>query len=272
MLKVFEKYSKEKEILDWLEKFDRNSSTNQYTISDDGVIGVDGDVDIKESKIKSIPYQFGQVTGSFDCRYNQLTNLRGVPSNVGGSFYCSVNELTNLQYAPSSVGGEFGCAYNQLTSLKGCPSIVGGSFWCFDNQLISLQYAPSSVGGYFRCSNNELINLQHAPSTVGGKFYCFGNKFQNMGDLVGLPKVIKGRFECGIPEAEILGADLLANVILPNYEIFEDMDILYEEAGEKYYQPNALRGFIRQEAPSMLSKVNLKEIENKFIKIGYTIS
>jgi hypothetical protein len=250
MLKVFEKFSKEQEILDWLIKFDINFSSNEYTISVDGVIDVAGNVDISEKNLESVPYKFGEVTGDFDCYFNKLTSLQGFPSSVGGDFYCHRNQLTSLQYAPSSVGGDF---------------------WCGNNQLTSLQYAPASVGGSFSCVNNQLTNLQYAPASVGGDFSCSKNKFRNLGDLVGLPKFIGGDFNCGIPEETIFGYKLVGDVIAPNYDIFKDMNILYEEAGEKYYQPNALRGFIRQESPSYLTKINLKEIENKFREIGYTI-
>jgi hypothetical protein len=209
MLKVFEKYNKEKEIRDWLEKNDLKCADNVYTITDDGIINVKGYVDISSRNLLSIPYQFGEVSGYFWCSSNKLTSLQGSPSSVGYSFLCEDNELTSLQYAPSSVGSDFHCRRNKLTSL---------------------------------------------------------------GDLVGIPKFIGGDFRCDILASAVFGVDLLANVILPNYEIFEDMDVIYGEDYRICYQPNAFRAFVRQEAPSYLSKINLKEIEEKFRKIGYTIA
>jgi hypothetical protein len=297
MIKVFEKFSKEQEILTWLEQNDKNCASNSYSISDDGIIDVEGDVDIMRKELTSIPYQFGEVSGYFKCSVNQLTSLRGCPSSVGGSFLCSNNQLTSLQGCPSTVGGNFWCGDNQLTSLQYAPSSVGGSFGCSNNKLPNLQYAPASVGGafdcsknelnslqgcpstvggYFDCSNNKLTSLKYAPSSVGEWFWCFDNQFHNLGDLVGIPKFIGGDafggyFKSDIPEVDIFGYKLVGDIIAPNYGEFEAMDVLYEESGKKYYQPNALKKFLRQESPSYLSKVNLKEIESKFKELGYEI-
>jgi hypothetical protein len=208
MIKLFESYNKEKEILDWLEKFDENFYTNEYTISNGGIIDVCGAVDISKKNLKSILYKFGEVTGFFSCSDNKLTSLQYAPVSVGGSFYCQRNKLTSLQYAPASVGGDF---------------------------------------------------------------ICYENQFRNLGDLVGLPKSIGGKLYCYIPEADIFGKDLLSHVILPNYGEFEAMDVIYVEAGIKYYQPNAFRKFLRQESPSTYSTINYKEIGVKFGECGYVI-
>ena len=77
--------------------------------------------------------------GSFNCSYNELTSLEGVPRHIDVGIYCSHNELTSLEGAPSHVNGNFDCSYNKLTSLEGAPSRVNGGFDCFDNKLTSLK-------------------------------------------------------------------------------------------------------------------------------------
>ena len=90
-----------------------------------------------------------EVTGTFNCRDNDLTNLRGAPHTVGGSFFCNRNNLTSLKGSPHTVGGSFACTNNNLTSLEGCPITVSGSFYCSGNNLTSLEGIPKTVGGTF---------------------------------------------------------------------------------------------------------------------------
>lgn len=122
------------EIIKWL----RLMEIENYTINDDLVVDVAGDVSIDNKQLKEIPVQFG---------------------NVAGHFYCYDNQLTSLEHCPSSVGGEFLCDNNKLTSLEHCPKLVGEDFYCSDNNLSSLKHCPSSVGGEFLCYNNELTDL-----------------------------------------------------------------------------------------------------------------
>ncbi len=77
-----------------------------------------------------------KVTGNFYCEGNELTSLKGCPSEVGGNFRCDDNnDLTSLEGCPKKVGGDFDCSRDKLTSLKGCPSEVGGDFDCSNNKV-----------------------------------------------------------------------------------------------------------------------------------------
>ena len=70
-----------------------------------------------------------EVTRSFSCSNNNLTNLKGAPHTVGGSFACTNNNLTSLEGCPITVSGSFYCSGNNLTSLEGIPKTVGGNFY-----------------------------------------------------------------------------------------------------------------------------------------------
>ena len=157
----------------------------------DGKLNVNGDVELDE--VKSLPFDFGVVTGCFECSYNQLTSLQGAPEKVGEDFLSNGNQLTSLQGAPKEVGGNFYCNNNQLTSLEGAPEKVEGDFRCHKNQLISLQGAPKEVGEDFDCSYNQLTSLEGAPKKVGGDFFCEKNQLTS---LEGAPEEIGGNFEC----------------------------------------------------------------------------
>ena len=154
-LKIYENYQTEEEIA----KICKEYGIENWSINEDGLVDVDGDVDLRDMSLKKLPLKFGKVTGDFDCYYNQLTTLEGAPETVGGSFDCEGNNLTTLKSAPHSVSGSFNCGNNQLTTLEGAPEIVGGSFQCSYNQLTTLEDAPHSVGGNFYSYGNPLPSL-----------------------------------------------------------------------------------------------------------------
>jgi hypothetical protein len=136
-----------------------------YTIND-GLVDVDGDVNISNKSLTKLPLKFGKVKGYFDCSYNKLVSLEGAPKSVNGDFYCYNNQLVSLEGAPESVGGNFYCSHNKLVSLEGAPNSVGGYFYCSNNQLVSLEGAPNSVGGDFYCQNNKLVSLESCPLNI----------------------------------------------------------------------------------------------------------
>jgi hypothetical protein len=139
------------EIKRWLDSM----GIENYTIHPDGTVDVDGDVNISDKNLISIPIQFGTVTGIFTCACNRLTSLTGSPRKVGGDYFCSDNQLTSLRGSPREVGGNFWCDYNQLSSLFGSPSIIGGNFVCSNNQLGSRKGGPRTVGGRVYCHQNK---------------------------------------------------------------------------------------------------------------------
>jgi hypothetical protein len=153
-------------------------SIKNYTIKD-GLVNVDGDVDLYDKKLTKLPLKFGEVSGDFYCSYNQLTSLEGAPTRVGGNFTCSFNKLTSLEGAPTRVVGDFDCYENRLTSLEGAPSRVGGYFSCSLNQLTSLEGAPEVVEKEFYCSNNKLTSLKGGSKVRGTRYWAFNNQLIN---------------------------------------------------------------------------------------------
>ncbi|MBR5297483.1 MAG: hypothetical protein IKU29_06420, partial [Parabacteroides sp.] len=83
-------------IKQWIQKNCR--TIDKYTIKDN-IVNVDGDV-ILSVHVKEIPFQFGEVTGSFQCMSTLMTNLKGSPRKCG-AFYCNYcSHLTSLEGAP----------------------------------------------------------------------------------------------------------------------------------------------------------------------------
>lgn len=106
---------------------------DKYDFDSNGFLNVHQSVNLASSKLTSLPFKFGKVSGDFNCFDNNLASLEG---------------------APREVGGDFNCSYNELASLEGAPLRVGGSFYCYDNNLHSLEGAPREVGGDFGCAFN----------------------------------------------------------------------------------------------------------------------
>jgi hypothetical protein len=100
----------------WLSKY----NITNYTINDDLTVDVDGNVDLRYKNITKLPFQFGNVSGYFDCSHTKLSSLKNCPISVQYFFSCACNRgnLTSLQYCPIYVGGDFYCHYNSLSSIK----------------------------------------------------------------------------------------------------------------------------------------------------------
>ncbi|MBQ8870041.1 MAG: PcfJ domain-containing protein [Alphaproteobacteria bacterium] len=69
-----------------------------------------GMLDLSGIGLKKLPdMSHIEVTGSFICDRNHLTDLKGAPYKVGGSFFVSSNSLKSLEGAPIYVGEDFYC-------------------------------------------------------------------------------------------------------------------------------------------------------------------
>lgn len=119
-----------------------------FTIDEDGLLIVDGNVKIYNTKLTRLPFRFKYVYGNFIICSNKLTTLQGSPIFVAGDFNCCDNNLTSLRYAPKEVFS-FQCHENQLTSLKGLPKLIPGDFLCTFNKLTNLVGVSKEIGGVF---------------------------------------------------------------------------------------------------------------------------
>jgi hypothetical protein len=160
----------------------------------DGVVNVDGDVIICKSKLTELPFQFGKVTGNFNCSENRLKSLKGSPYYVGGDFECNKNTyLKSLEFGPKEVLGSFDAQQSGLTSLKGSPDKVGLDFSVYDNKITSLEHCTPYIGRDFDCSMNLLNTLEFGPGYVGRCYDCSINQLTN---LIGSPDKVEWKFNC----------------------------------------------------------------------------
>ena len=130
-----------------------------YTINDDGVVDVDGGVDLNGYGLTELPLKFGKVTGNFTCKENQLTSLYGSPHTVGRNFNADSNKLTNLKGCPKIIVRHFRFLSNKIDSLKDGPEMVGEDYECDDNLIYNLDGFDTKFGGEFYCDNNPLDSI-----------------------------------------------------------------------------------------------------------------
>lgn len=131
--------------------FDKFLKANRMIKNEDGTYDINDDVHLESMNLTSLldlPYKIRKINGTFNCSYNGLTNLEGLPI-ITKHFNCSFNKLTSLEGCPKKINGTFMCNKNSLTSLKGCPNIITSVFNCAYNPLIDLEGCPKIVEGDF---------------------------------------------------------------------------------------------------------------------------
>ncbi len=160
-------------------------NTGAPTTEYDGkILTVNNRVDISGYGIETIPAQFQEVTGYFDCSDNSLRSLKGCPKYIRMEFDCSLNNLASLQYGPTVVEKDYKCHQNLLESLEHGPKRVLGRFNCNSNQLSSLEYGPDQADNY-DCSNNYINTIEYLPEYVKFDLDLSSNRLTS---LVGIHK------------------------------------------------------------------------------------
>lgn len=161
-----------------IEEYLASHQIHNFTIDNNLVVNVDGDVVLTDLKLSSLPCQFGVVTKSFDCSHNELRTLKGAPYQVGGYFMCSHNQLSSLEYGPNKVKGSYIAHYNQLTSLEFVSHEIGGDLIVCQNQLKNLLHCPNIIPGYLNAADNKLETLLGCAQEVGS-LHIANNKLEN---------------------------------------------------------------------------------------------
>lgn len=139
----------------------------------DGRLLVQGNIDIANRQLAALPdLSCVIVTGNFYCQDNELTSLKGAPSEVRGGFWCNNNQLESLEYSPKGITGQYICHNNRLKTLAPAPQAITGDFSCSGNLLTSLEGAPKqffilkSDFGTFKTWEEVPEKYRHSQETI----------------------------------------------------------------------------------------------------------
>lgn len=117
----------------------------KYTITDDLIVNVDGDVNIPYLEEQVLPVSFGTVKGNFNCSQTNLKTLQGCPKIIAQDFNCASNQaLKTLLGGPEYVDGNYICSFNDLHDVKGIALRIGWNFLCHKNP--ALEYNLALIG------------------------------------------------------------------------------------------------------------------------------
>jgi hypothetical protein len=117
MIKLFEQFNNEQEIIDICKEY----GIEHYTINQDGSVDVMDSVRLYDLDLEKIPFKFGKISSYFDVGKNKLTSLEGFPKEVYSDIFIYDNKLTSLIGLPEIIYDNVQCSDNKLTSLEGLP-------------------------------------------------------------------------------------------------------------------------------------------------------
>jgi hypothetical protein len=194
-LKLFENHQTEAEVAEICQRY----GIENWTLNSDGLVDVDGNVDLSECMLTKLPLKFGHVTGYFYCADNLLTTLEGAPHTVVNFFNCQSNQLTSLEGAPHTVGSGFQCENNNLTSLEFAPKSVGSNFWCRFNNIRSFE-GLVNIGGDFYCADNPLEKIWNIINPIDNKWDNDKMDFFNDLDIIRGEEIVLDRLNFFLSE------------------------------------------------------------------------
>jgi len=134
-----------KDIIDWCD----SCLIDNYTIDNNLVVDVNGDVFLYLIPIDYLPVQFGHISGEFLLGENGLKSLDGCPHTVEHDFTCGGNLITSLKYLPQVINGTIKLFNNinliDFTSdLKSCNNLIktsnripGLTFLSYEDEIYS---------------------------------------------------------------------------------------------------------------------------------------
>lgn len=123
---------------DYTKHFINNHIKGKLKLSDEeGYFDIDGDVDISDSSIYTIPIKIKRISGDFNAKGSQLTSFVP-PSFVGGTMdlsYC--HNLLPVLLSDCYIGKDFKTTIH--SDLKLIPRFVGGETFLLGCPLVSLE-------------------------------------------------------------------------------------------------------------------------------------
>src|SRR3989339_1724060 len=154
--------------IEWAEDFGKEEAwvDEIFKFQPDGTTVVNGELNLRNTKIKQLPIGLMEVKGDLNVSENPSFKLNGYPKKVGGSFWCNESNLTSLQGMPKEVGRGISLEYNKIRSLYELPEKVMGDLNLAFNELKDLHGISRKVFGFLSLrENNQLTSLEALKGT-----------------------------------------------------------------------------------------------------------
>src|SRR3989339_1903407 len=161
--------------IEWAEDFGKEEAwvDEIFKFQPDGTTVVNGELNLRNTKIKQLPIGLMEVKGDLNVSENPSFKLNGYPKRVGGYFDCSYNDLSSLQGMPEEIGGNIYLESNEISSLIGLPKKMMGNLSLFNNQLENLNGISKVISGKLNLGgNNQLTSLEALKGVkIGGDLW-----------------------------------------------------------------------------------------------------
>ncbi|MDR8076726.1 hypothetical protein KPA96_13775 [Burkholderia cenocepacia] len=142
-----------------IQKFFKEYSIEaKFKVNKEGLVDVEGVIDLSGWDFDSIPIPFGKIEGAFHMSDNNLIDLKNSPRHVDGDFSCDNNNIETLEGGPTYVSGDFDCRNNKLISLDYAPEecrSINASY----NKISSVKSNTMKSVECLYLSCNEIVNL-----------------------------------------------------------------------------------------------------------------
>src|SRR3989339_1632726 len=149
--------------IEWAEDFGKEEAwvDEIFKFQPDGTTVVNGELNLRNTKIKQLPIGLMEVKGDLNVSENPSFKLNGYPKRVGGYFDCSYNDLSSLQGMPEEIGGNIYLESNEISSLIGLPKKLMGDLDLSYNQLENLDGISKEISGNLNLGvNKQLTSLE----------------------------------------------------------------------------------------------------------------
>ena len=149
-------FTKKEEISKWC----NDNRIENYTINDDLVVDVVGNVILYLVYMEQLPIQFGHVKGDFILGENGLKTLKGVPHKVGGDFICGGNMINDLDYFPKEIGFRIMLLNNKLESFTSPLESANNIIW-ISELMPGLSYLEIDDNEYYKYDSESYLQWNY---------------------------------------------------------------------------------------------------------------
>jgi len=122
----------------------KDDESPDYEITDDLIINVFSNVNVRSDENLPSIIKFGKVQESFFMMGQKLTNTNGFPSDIKESLWLYDNAIEEITDFPDHIGGNCCLRHNKFKNLNGITTNIDGNLDLCDNE--DFDYSPRTDG------------------------------------------------------------------------------------------------------------------------------